>query len=242
MSELGILASAYDASAQFAAHMRRHSASAPVVVTVKRKRWFRLSHWLRAMRGEQVEYYDPPPSIPDKKTLVLDLDQTLIHSSAFPPHRNVESFHSGSPAFYVYKRPGLDGFLARIRFQFNIFIYTHGCKEYASSVIDAICPWVDASHRLYRDACVGRHGNRKDLRILARSKREVILVDDSKTVASDNPKNTILITPWFGVPYDTKLIDWLPEILDKCAAADDVRPIIKSAAPPEAKTAKMRIK
>jgi Dullard-like phosphatase family protein len=192
------------------------------------------------MRGEQVEYYEPPRPIAGKKTLVLDLDQTLVHSSCFPPHRSVECFHSGSPTFYVYKRPGLDGFMARVRFQFDIFIYTHGCEQYARPILDVICPWVDAGHRPYRDACGGRAGDRKDLRILARSRREVILVDDSKAAASDNPKNTVLITPWFGVPHDKQLIDWLPAILDGCAAADDVRPIIKSAVPPKTKTGPMR--
>jgi Dullard-like phosphatase family protein len=193
------------------------------------------------MRCEDIEYYCPPSPIANKKTLVLDLDQTLVHSSTFPPHRSVECFRSGSPTFYVFKRPGVDGFLARVRSQFDVFIYTHGCEQYASPILDVICPWVDPSHRLYRSACGGRSGDRKDLRILARSKRDVILVDDSKAVANDNPANTLLITPWFGVPHDKQLIEWLPAILDRCAAAEDVRPIIKSIVLPKGQSGTMRI-
>jgi RNA polymerase II subunit A small phosphatase-like protein len=73
----------------------------------------------------------PPPRKHGKKTLVLDLDETLIHSAAFPPHSKVEFFTLGDPQLYVFKRPGLDPFLQVARGMFDTFIFTYGDRGYA---------------------------------------------------------------------------------------------------------------
>lgn len=171
--------------------------------------------------------YKPPKDTTGRKTLVLDLDETLIHSSAIPPHDQVSFFMSGDPPFYVYKRPGLDDFLERVREQFEVFIFTHGEREYADPVLDILMPWLDEDHRVFRDSCDGRSGPKKDLKLFDRSKKKLILVDDSTAALKMNNKNTILIPRWMGTPYDTALTQWLPEILDKCLASDDVRKVLK---------------
>jgi Dullard-like phosphatase family protein len=203
--------------------------SPPVVHYAKRSRSFSLRALFRTLSGELVEYYEPPPAIGNKKTLVLDLDGTLIYSAAFPPHRNVESFIVGCPEFYVFKRPGVDDFLNFVRPTFEVFVFTHGEEEYARPIVDHLMPWVDEEHRLYREACDGKGGPRKDLKILARPKKQLILVDDSRTAFQMNPKNTINVSSWAGTPTDHVLIDWLPRWLTECSEAEDVRPLIKSA-------------
>ena len=171
--------------------------------------------------------YKAPPDTTGRKTLVLDLDETLVHSSTIPPHDQVEFFLSGEPEFYVYKRPGLDAFLARIRDQFEVFVFTHGEKEYAGPVLDVLMPWLDEEHRLFRDSCDGRNGPKKDLKLFERKKKNLILVDDSEAALKINHKNTVLITRWMGTPNDNALTEWLPAILDRCLEAKDVRKVIK---------------
>ena len=174
--------------------------------------------------------YNVPPPVDGRKTLVLDMDETLIHSADFPPNPRIDFFMSGDPAFYVYKRPGLDTFLRRVKEQFETFVFTFGERAYAEPVLNQVCPFIDERHRLYRDMCITASGKvRKDLSIFQRSKKDLVLVDDSSSALKINPKNTIKITRWVGDPNDRALIDWLPQLLDQCAVAPDVRTCISDA-------------
>ncbi len=64
-----------------------------------------------------------------RKTLVLDLDETLIHS-VFKPVDNadivcsVPSKDGGKSMIYVYKRPGVDMFLRRLSKLYEVCIFT----------------------------------------------------------------------------------------------------------------------
>lgn len=166
----------------------------------------------------------------NKKTLVLDLDETLIHSSDFPPHSDILYFKSGEPEFFVHKRPGLDKFLDFVRENFEIFIFTFGDKNYAEPVLDTICPFIDNEHRFYRDSCETKQGRvKKDLSIFKRDKKNIILIDDSNNATTYNPNNTIRISRWKGSPQDDALINWLPPILNECLIAEDVRKVIHKA-------------
>jgi Dullard-like phosphatase family protein len=164
--------------------------------------------------------------------LVLDLDETLIYSSASPPASGVEAFKLGDPEFYVFKRPGVDHFLTHIRPTFDIFVFTYGTERYAKPLLDVLIPWMPEDHRLYREACTSKPGVYKDLTVFNRSPRDIILVDDSECAVATNPRNTIQISNWTGVSTDRALIDWLPPILDQCIQAPDVRKIIKTVMNP----------
>jgi RNA polymerase II subunit A small phosphatase-like protein len=172
-------------------------------------------------------HFVPPPKQIGKKTLILDLDETLIHSADFPPHSDVEYVKSGDPEFYVFKRPGLDCFLQIVGRMFDTFIFTYGDRAYADPILDQVFPAIPRSHRLYRDHCsVKGHDVHKDLDIFQRPESELILVDDKSSTLRFHPRNTILIQKWQGTPYDRDLIDWLPPILESCANAKDVRTVI----------------
>lgn len=169
----------------------------------------------------------PPPPIESKKTLIFDLDETLIHSSDFPPHPKVESFKIGDPPYYVFKRPGLDDFLRKYSKLFDIFIFTSGYKVYADQIINAICPYLDEQHRLFRNSCTIENNEiHKDLDAFKRPLTDIILVEDNFNLKKVRPNNTIIVQRWEGIPFDTTLIRWLPQILDECVKAKDVRDVI----------------
>ncbi|KAF5363302.1 hypothetical protein D9756_000672 [Leucocoprinus leucothites] len=115
------------------------------------------------------------------KTLVLDLDETLIHSTSRPnpslassgsgffglgligrgnksPGHTVEVILGGKRTqYHVYKRPFVDFFLRTVSGWYTLVIFTASMKEYADPVID----WLDAGRgilvqRLFRD--VSSHG------------------------------------------------------------------------------------
>ncbi|GMG56181.1 unnamed protein product [Ambrosiozyma monospora] len=87
-----------------------------------------------------------PPQIP-MKTLVLDLDETLIHSlcrqnsSILTQNKGVtleiKVNNNSLPTLYrIYKRPYVDEFLNIVKEWFNLVCFTASIKEYADPVLD----------------------------------------------------------------------------------------------------------
>ncbi|KAK6464135.1 HAD-like domain-containing protein [Scheffersomyces coipomensis] len=83
-----------------------------------------------------------------RKTLILDLDETLIHSLSRGSPRSFNSTSVSSPKmieiklnniatlYYVHKRPYCDYFLQEISKWFELQIFTASVKEYADPIID----------------------------------------------------------------------------------------------------------
>jgi Dullard-like phosphatase family protein len=166
-----------------------------------------FSKLFQLFANQYVEYYSPPPEKESKKTLVLDLDETLIHYSTFLPHPNVKSIEVGSPSFIVWLRPDLQQFLTFALQNFDVFVYTYGDRNYAGPILDAILPSLDENHRLYRDSCQIKKGNvYKDLGMLERKQENIILVDDNRAAVRFHPQNTLQILNWEGSPMDDALI------------------------------------
>ena len=183
---------------------------------------------LKLFRPSPMDDSKIPPTKTGKKTLILDMDETLIHTSDFPPHSSVESF-SVNANKYIFKRPGLDRFLTETTKIFDTFIFTAGTKNYADPILDHICPQISDGHRLFRDHCDMDHGRiKKNICKFNRSMNQVIIVDDSKAVKKAYPDNCITITKWSGNPNDFELTDIILPTLRECALVDDVREIISA--------------
>ncbi|KAK6797265.1 hypothetical protein RDI58_004967 [Solanum bulbocastanum] len=147
-------------------------------------------------------------------TLVLDLDETLVHSTlehcddadfTFPV-----SFSMKEHIVYVKQRPHLRTFLERVAGMFDIVIFTASQSIYAKQLLDILDPdGKIISRRAYRESCIFSDGSyTKDL-----------------TVFRLQVNNGIPIKSWFDDPSDSALISLLP-FLETLADADDVRPII----------------
>jgi RNA polymerase II subunit A small phosphatase-like protein len=127
-----------------------------------------------------------PPCI-GRKTLILDLDETLVHSSFKPTPRpeiivqlNLDGrMHS----LYVGKRPGVDMFLAQVAEKFEVVIFTASLaivlpNQYANPLIDKLDISSVVSYRLFRESCVMARGCYvKDLSNIGRDLSQVLLVD-----------------------------------------------------------------
>ena len=173
---------------------------------------------------DEVEIEDP------RKALVLDLDETLIHTSAFPPHKEVKTliYHEETNE-YVFLRPGVEEFLTKVCQMYEVYIFTASTKEYADEILDKLCPQIDVLHRFYRDNCKFKANKvKKDLTKFHRPLSEVIMIDDNPNMKKLYPNNTIAINKWNGTPLDHQLLDEILPILEKCENAPDIRPIIKN--------------
>ena len=169
-----------------------------------------------------------------RKTLVLDLDETLVHACAFPPHPDVKSYKFCEEADWIFLRPKVEEFLEKVTQMFEVFIFTAGTKEYADQILDTLCPQIDVLHRHYRDSCTMKsHKVKKDLKIFGKPLKDIIMVDDNLHMRDFYPDNTIYIQKWNGMPTDDQLMGHVFPILERCAQADDVRTVIRELPPPK---------
>ncbi|KAI9094559.1 NLI interacting factor-like phosphatase-domain-containing protein [Phlyctochytrium arcticum] len=166
-----------------------------------------------------------------RKTLVLDLDETLIHSTSRSSRNHdhiVEVLVDRHVClYYVYKRPFCDLFMQKVSEWYKVVIFTASMPEYAMPVID----WLDptntlVSERYFRAACRHKHGTYvKDLAFIESDLSQVCLVDNSPISYQDNEDNGIPIDSWISDPRDEALLDLLP-FLDALRFVDDVRHIL----------------
>ncbi|KAI9140801.1 HAD-like domain-containing protein [Paraphysoderma sedebokerense] len=171
------------------------------------------------------------PPILKKKTLVLDLDETLIHSTS----RGVRGYdymievmvEKHNCLYYVYKRPYVDVFLAKVSEWYNLVIFTASMPEYADPVID----FLDGSRnilqkRYFRADCTNYNGiYMKDLTIVDQDLSQVALLDNSPVSYAIHQENGIPIEGWINDPHDEALLDLLP-FLDALRFTEDVRSIL----------------
>ncbi|KAJ1729789.1 Nuclear envelope morphology protein 1 [Coemansia biformis] len=167
-----------------------------------------------------------------KKTLVLDLDETLIHSSpqgSYRAHHRIEVvIDKVACLYYVYKRPHVDYFLRKVSEWYTVAVFTASLAEYADPVIDLL----DAqgkyiSARFFRESCIPHDSSyAKNLAAVNPDLSQVVLVDNSPLSYFINPTNGIPIQPWINSdPKDEALLDLLP-LLDALRFTDDVRSIL----------------
>ena len=165
-----------------------------------------------------------------KRTIFLDLDETLVHSSMEPPLRvnvdfmlriKIEGFVT---PMYVVKRPGVTEFLDRISKNYRVAVFTAGLPEYASQVLDKLDKNRVISQRLYRDSCTEVNGrDAKDLSVVARRDLgSVLLVDDNPFSYSLQPDNGVHIKPFVDDMEDQELMK-LADFFDGCYQYEDLR-------------------
>ncbi|KAI9313670.1 HAD-like domain-containing protein [Zopfochytrium polystomum] len=166
-----------------------------------------------------------------KPTLVLDLDETLIHSttmgSRHHDHMIEVLVEKHVCLYYVYKRPHVDYFLKKVSEWYKVVIFTASMPEYADPVID----WLDKnrtliSKRYFRQSCTPHGGYfAKNLAIVEPDLSQVCLLDNSALSYALNQENGIPIESWTNDPTDAALLDILP-FLDALRFTDDLRSIL----------------
>jgi len=172
----------------------------------------------------------PPkePRFEGKKCLVLDLDETLVHSSFKPIPKPdfiipVEIDHVVHHV-YVLKRPYVDEFMLRASKHYEIVIFTASLSKYADPLLDKLDIHNVISHRLFRESCV-IHGTAyvKDMKRVGRPLKDTIIVDNSPPSYMFQPCNAVPCASWFDDKEDTQLLDFCPVIETTMKDIDDVR-------------------
>ncbi|KAF5836684.1 HAD-like domain-containing protein [Dunaliella salina] len=158
-----------------------------------------------------------------QKTIVLDLDETLVHSSLETP---AEASDFSFPVFFnnqehminVRCRPHLQSFMQRVAELFEVVVFTASQKIYAELI----------NTHTHTDACVVVEGNYlKDLSVLGRDLKDTFIIDNSPQAFGFQVDNGIPIESWYSDDGDEELLRMLP-FLEALAEAEDVRPAISA--------------
>ena len=180
------------------------------------------------LRNEQLLL---PTATHSRKTLIIDLDETLVHASFSPidkPDIIVQvELDKVTHQLYVLLRPYAKEFIMEMSKLYELVIFTASLSKYADPVISFIDILQVVNFRLYRQHCTFHKGIYvKDLSQLNRDLEKVIIIDNSPASYCFHPENAVPITSWFNDRNDTEL-KTLMTLLKDMANVNDVRTILK---------------
>uniref|UniRef100_A0ACD5VUQ3 Uncharacterized protein n=1 Tax=Avena sativa TaxID=4498 RepID=A0ACD5VUQ3_AVESA len=162
---------------------------------------------------------DLPPNEQHVFTVVLDLNDTLVHSD-WKRERGWKTF----------KRPGVDAFLEHIAKYYEVVVFSDQLSMYVDPIMERLDPKFCVRHRLSRVATKYENGKHyRDLSKLNRNPGQVIYISGHALESCLQPENCLPIKPWKLEADDTQLIDLIP-FLDYLAMSrvTDVRPVLAS--------------
>ena len=165
----------------------------------------------------KVPYLPPINKNKYKYTLVVDLDETLVH------------YVEEEDKAYVQVRPFADYFLNELGKYFEIVIFTAAAEDYADIVLKELDKNNNVSYKLYR-----KHTNQsngiflKDLNKLGRDINKVCIIDNNKENFGLQPENGLHISSFVGDQNDNELNILSKELMQIIKSnLNDIKPIIK---------------
>ena len=176
---------------------------------------------------ENPDYLLPKKTC-DKKTLVLDLDETLVHSQ-FQPF-DVPSditlkieLEDELHDIHVLVRPGVKEFLENMGKIYEIVIFTASVSKYADPLLDILDKEKNCKYRLFREHCTPINTYFvKEIKKLGRELKDIVIVDNSPMSYALNPENGLPILTWFDDKEDRELYN-ISSILEFLSFVPDVR-------------------
>ncbi|AYU79548.1 NLI interacting factor-like phosphatase [Leishmania donovani] len=175
---------------------------------------------------------EPLPAVRNKKCLILDVDETLVHSSyqntgRYDVHLPIALDRDTHVNVYVAFRPHLHRFLEAVAPLFEVVIFTASLSTYCDPLMDSIDKQrILGSLRLFREHCsVVGTTYVKDLSLLGRNLEQVAIIDNSPIAYLFQQRNAIPITSWFDDSRDEELLRLIP-VLEALAEADTVYDVL----------------
>jgi RNA polymerase II subunit A small phosphatase-like protein len=169
-----------------------------------------------------------------RQLLILDLDETLVYATE-KRLKGKKTFRVGS--LYVYERPYLRDFLARMFSLFGLAIWTSSTSSYALPIASEIFSEEDQLAFIWcRERCTRKYDAERQsfywLKDLKKVKcagfdlRKIIVVDDTARKWARSYGNHVWVRPFTGDLADRELL-LLGDYLETLASVANVREIEK---------------
>lgn len=179
---------------------------------------------------------DPDPAWARPYTLVLSLEDLLVHSE-----------WTRENGWRTAKRPGVDYFLRYLNQYYELVIFTSVPSMIGEPIIRRLDPFRVVMWPLFREATRFKQGQyikvspahrrferetyhgHQDLSFLNRDLSKVIMIDTVAAHAKMQPENAIILPKWKGDLQDKELVSLIP-FLEYAATMDfdDTRKVLKS--------------
>lgn len=172
---------------------------------------------------------------PKRRSLVLDLDETLIHTEVEPIEDAdftfcLSSHDGGTQKMFVRIRPHAKHFLAEVSKHFEVIVFTASERAYAEHVLKNLDPTGSlVEHVLCREDCTYIEGEFiKDLGSLKRDLSDVVLIDNRPEMYCYHADNGVPISSWFEDRRDCELLRLMPSLARLTALSlTDVRSYVR---------------
>jgi len=203
-------------------YLKQHSyKNADLKETIPTLREFIYLNFIKRNAETEIESEQSLNYLPSKDsssslkyTLVLDLDETLVHY--------VEDEESA----YILIRPGAENFLEELSKYYELVIFTAATQDYADFVLNELDKNRRITHRLYRQHTFQNSfsNNIKDLSRLNRDLSKMIIIDNVKDNFQLQQENGLHIKDFYDDVNDSELIEILPYLVDIAKKdTDDIR-------------------
>jgi len=162
----------------------------------------------------------------DKKLLILDIDETLIHGATTKLAHEPAAI---APWCFLYLRPHVEQFMQFCREYFRVAVWTTATPEHADFCLSHICEqgypfefvWTRERCSQVRDRVglydfgIGYHWvkNLKKIKRHGYNLTQTMMVDDTPSVLERNYGNLIRINAFTGDPNDRELLRLMPYLL-----------------------------
>ncbi|CAD8144716.1 unnamed protein product [Paramecium octaurelia] len=179
---------------------------------------------------------DPyPQNLKFKKTVIFDLDETLVHCNedesmpsqillpiTFPTGEKVNAG--------INIRPFAEKMIQLLSNVCEVMIFTASHECYANEVINHLDPQSRVKRRIFRDSCVTDENSIyyiKNLEVIDRDLKDVVIVDNASYSFFHHLENGIPIISFYDDKQDNQLIKLYRFLINKILPLDDVRPLLK---------------
>jgi CTD small phosphatase-like protein 2 len=150
---------------------------------------------------ESSVFLPPINSLKYEYTLVLDLDETLVHY-----------MEEGDEA-YVQVRPYAELFINELSKFFEVVIFTAATEEYADIVLNELDKYNSISYKLYRNHTIPKNNVYiKDLNKLGRDLKKTIIIDNVFENFNLHKDNGLHISDFLGDEKDSELLELLEDL------------------------------
>lgn len=140
-----------------------------------------------------------PPCTKSQYTLVMDLDETLVH------------YEDNGVTGQFYLRPYAQEYLDEMGKYYEIVVFTAALQDYADWILNRLDTNNSVNYRLYRQHTYSQANYHiKDLSKLGRDLSKSIIVDNIPENFQLQPENGIYIKSWFKDPEDNALMELMP--------------------------------